>query len=164
MNATSTKDCNKINNCRILWIGSLSQRGWSVQGWESVCWGVLGISLFEKVYWFLGFMVLWFLVSRFVFLVMHNFPGEEGQLERTGSFWDQLEFPENVFWSGHIPPGESEFTSLVGSTGIPGTGLYKLFSFHLAWVFWLFHFACIYVYRLEGGPHQQPIAAGSVWI
>ena len=38
-------------------------RGGLLQGWESVCWGVVGIPLIEnrKVSWFLGFLGYWFL-------------------------------------------------------------------------------------------------------
>ena len=59
-----------------------------MQGWELVCWGVLGIPLLEKflgfcvclvsdflIYWFIGFLVLGFLVSGFLGFLVSWFQG-----------------------------------------------------------------------------------------
>ena len=53
--------------------------GGRVQGWESVCYGVMGTPLLEKIYWFnycfIGFWVSWFLVSWLLGVLVSRFLG-----------------------------------------------------------------------------------------
>ena len=67
-------------------------------GWDSVCWGVLGILLLEK---FIGSLFFW--ISRFPAFSVSKFLGFEVSFLLVSKFWRCHKYPFHVFWKISIP-------------------------------------------------------------